>query len=92
MILLLYGFLGGLWVFIFNSQYLLITLLGLEFMVLFTYFFLYYYMLIFGFNLFICLIYLTVSVCDGVLGLSLVVIMVRGWGNNCFSSYNLLSC
>lgn len=67
--------------FIFSSRHLLNTLLALEFLALSTYFIIIfsYRMLI---NEYFCVfLFLAIIVCEGVLGLSLVVLYVRRKGN-----------
>jgi len=80
----------GLLVFISNQKHLLSILLRLEFIVLrlFT-------SIIFFFNLFIyeryfSIIFLVFRVCEGALGLSILVSLVRTHGNDYFQSFNIL--
>lgn len=85
-------FLCGVWVFCSRRNHLLITLLRLEFIVLIIYIILYLYLFILSFDLFFIIIFLTFSVCEGVLGLSLLILIVRGCGNDYFGTYSILEC
>lgn len=80
----------GLLVFVSRQKHLLSILLSLEFIVLrlFT-------SIIFFFNLFIyesyfSMIFLVFRVCEGALGLSILVSLVRTHGNDYFQSFNIL--
>lgn len=80
----------GILTFISNQKHLLSILLSLEFIVLrlFT-------SMIFFFNLFIyeryfSIIFLVFRVCEGALGLSILVSLVRTHGNDYFQSFNIL--
>nr|WBV74593.1 NADH dehydrogenase subunit 4L [Cordax unidentatus] len=73
-----------------KRKHLLATLLSLEFTVL-GLFLLVGWSLTLLFNNFIFgLIFLTLSVCEGSLGLTILVAMVRAHGNDYFSSINVL--
>nr|AVN68172.1 NADH dehydrogenase subunit 4L [Cryptocercus hirtus] len=85
-------FFCGMWVFSSSRKHLLITLLSLEFMVLVLFFILYYYLLFFNYELYFVVVFLTFSVCEGALGLSILVSMVRGYGNDYFQSYSVFQC
>lgn len=71
---------------------MLVTLLRLEFIVLVLYFSVYYYLCNFNFSLFFVVYFLVFSVCEGSLGLSILVSMVRSHGNDYFRSYSVLQC
>nr|YP_009350256.1 NADH dehydrogenase subunit 4L [Macrotermes malaccensis]AQP26693.1 NADH dehydrogenase subunit 4L [Macrotermes malaccensis] len=85
-------YLCGVWVFCSSRKHLLITLLSLEFIVLVLYFSVYYYLCSFNFSLFFVVYFLVFSVCEGSLGLSILVSMVRSHGNDYFQSYSVLQC
>nr|AVN67967.1 NADH dehydrogenase subunit 4L [Pycnoscelus sp. B103] len=86
------SFFCGIWVFSSNRKHLLATLLSLEFIVLMLYFVLYYYLTSFNFELFFSMVFLTFSVCEGALGLSILVSMIRSYGSDFFSAYSMLQC
>ena len=71
---------------------MLITLLRLEFVVLILYFFIYFYLCGFNYNLFFVLYFLFFFVCEGSLGLSILVSIIRSHGNDYFQSYSVLQC
>nr|AQP29232.1 NADH dehydrogenase subunit 4L [Microtermes sp. B TB-2017] len=82
----------GVWVFCSSRSHLLITLLSLEFIVLVLYFSVYLYLCSFNYSLFFVVYFLVFSVCEGSLGLSILVSMVRSYGNDYFQSYSVLQC
>ena len=69
---------------------MLITLRRLEFVVLILYFSIYFYLC--GFNYIFFCIFLVFSVCEGSLGLSSLVCIIRSHGNDYFQSYSFLQC
>nr|AVN67578.1 NADH dehydrogenase subunit 4L [Schultesia lampyridiformis] len=85
-------FFCGIWVFSSNRKHLLATLLSLEFIVLILYLILYYYLLTFNYELFFSMVFLTFSVCEGALGLSILVSMIRGYGTDFFGAFSMLQC
>nr|YP_010946982.1 NADH dehydrogenase subunit 4L [Symplocodes ridleyi]WGO57739.1 NADH dehydrogenase subunit 4L [Symplocodes ridleyi] len=92
MIYLYLIFFCGVWVFSSDRKHLLVTLLSLEFIVLGLYMLLYFYLNLFNYELFFCMIFLSFSVCEGCLGLSILVSMIRSYGNDYFQSFNMLQC
>nr|YP_010946488.1 NADH dehydrogenase subunit 4L [Cyrtonotula maculosa]WGO57206.1 NADH dehydrogenase subunit 4L [Cyrtonotula maculosa] len=85
-------FFCGIWVFSSNRKHLLVTLLSLEFIVLILYLILYKYLMLFNYELYFSMIFLTFSVCEGALGLSILVSMIRGYGSDFFNVYSMLQC
>nr|AIY61668.1 NADH dehydrogenase subunit 4L [Glyptotermes sp. A TB-2014] len=85
-------FFCGIWVFCSNRKHLLITLLSLEFLVLNLFIILYFYLGLFNYEFYFVMIFLVLSVCEGSLGLSILVSMIRGFGNDYFQSYSVLQC
>nr|YP_010555004.1 NADH dehydrogenase subunit 4L [Phthiridium szechuanum]UYP50984.1 NADH dehydrogenase subunit 4L [Phthiridium szechuanum] len=83
-------FLMGMLVFIKNKKHLLIMLLSLEYMVLSLFMMLYLYFSMMYNMYFLLMIFLVMSVCEGVLGLSILVSMVRMYGNDNFQVFNIL--
>nr|QPT74081.1 NADH dehydrogenase subunit 4L [Micadina brachyptera] len=88
----LFMFMCGLFVFSFNYDHFLITLLSLEYIVLSLFWFIFIYMLFSMFDLFFMMMMLTFWVCEAALGLSLLVSLIRGFGNDYFNSFNLIQC
>ena len=82
----------GVWVFCCSGKHLLITLLSLEFTVLVLYFSIYFYLCSFNYSLFFVLYFLAFSVCEGSLGLSVLVSMVHSHDTDYFQWYSILQC
>nr|YP_010693442.1 NADH dehydrogenase subunit 4L [Chalcopis glandulosa]WCB99324.1 NADH dehydrogenase subunit 4L [Chalcopis glandulosa] len=78
-------------VFCSTRKHLLLALLSLEFMVLFTFLMLFVLLMNFGYDLYFSLMFLVFSVCEGALGLSILVSLVRSQGNDYLSSMSILS-
>nr|UQJ75088.1 NADH dehydrogenase subunit 4L [Incisitermes schwarzi]WHM51923.1 NADH dehydrogenase subunit 4L [Incisitermes schwarzi] len=85
-------FFCGIWSFSSNRKHLLATLLSLEFMVLVLFVVVYFYLCLFNYELYFVMLFLVFSVCEGSLGLSILVSMIRGFGNDYFQSYSVLQC
>nr|YP_009093775.1 NADH dehydrogenase subunit 4L [Ulomoides dermestoides]AIS67607.1 NADH dehydrogenase subunit 4L [Ulomoides dermestoides] len=83
-------FLIGLLVFSMKRKHLLLMLLSLEFIVLSIYLELFLYLSFLGSDYFFSMVFLTFSVCEGVLGLSVLVSLIRTHGNDYFQSFNIL--
>ena len=92
LIIFYFIFFCGLWVFSSKRKHLLITLLRLEFIVLILFIILYYYVLIIRGELYITIFFLSFAVCEGALGLSILVSIIRTHGNDYFNSFGLLQC
>nr|YP_009002106.1 NADH dehydrogenase subunit 4L [Protaetia brevitarsis]AGM48372.1 NADH dehydrogenase subunit 4L [Protaetia brevitarsis]QJS35703.1 NADH dehydrogenase subunit 4L [Protaetia brevitarsis] len=80
----------GLLSFCIKRKHLLLMLLSLEFIILSLYFNLYIYLMYFGYEFYFGMIFLTMSVCEGALGLSILVSLVRTHGNDYFQTFNVL--
>lgn len=83
-------FLRGLLAFRIKRKHLLLILLRLEFVVLSVYLILFFYLSLIGNEYFFSMIFLTFSVCEGVLGLSVLVSLIRTHGNDYFQSFSIL--
>nr|APX40781.1 NADH dehydrogenase subunit 4L [Cryptocephalus lividimanus] len=75
-------FISGLLSFFLFRKHFLMMLLSLEFLVLSLYFGLFIFLSSFNYEYFFMLIYLTMSVCEGSLGLAMLVLMIRSHGND----------
>uniref|UniRef100_UPI0030E2FC22 NADH dehydrogenase subunit 4L n=1 Tax=Ocypode rotundata TaxID=1844313 RepID=UPI0030E2FC22 len=84
-------FCGG-WGFVSYHKHLLNSLLSLEFMMLGIFWLLGMNVSSVGSEIYVCLFFLTLAVCEGALGLSLLVLIVRSHGNDYFKSFNMLEC
>nr|QNE85579.1 NADH dehydrogenase subunit 4L [Pegomya bicolor] len=83
-------FIMGVFTFISNRKHLLSMLLSLEYIVLSLFFLLFIYLNMFNYENFFSMMFLTFSVCEGALGLSILVSMIRTHGNDYFQSFNIL--
>nr|YP_010759125.1 NADH dehydrogenase subunit 4L [Melanesthes exilidentata]WEX49715.1 NADH dehydrogenase subunit 4L [Melanesthes exilidentata] len=83
-------FLCGLFMFSMKRKHLLLMLLSLEFVVLSVYYLMFFYLSQVGNEYFFSMVFLTFSVCEGVLGLSILVSLIRTHGNDYFQSFNVL--
>nr|UCC46048.1 NADH dehydrogenase subunit 4L [Microdeuterus sp. HEM078] len=81
----------GVVVFCSTRNHILLALLSLEFIVLSVYFSLFLILLIYGLELYFSLIFLVFTVCEGALGLSLLVTLIRNQGNDYLSSMSVLT-
>jgi len=88
----IFTFVIGLFGFVYSRKHLLSTLLRLEMMVLGLFGFIIYIGNLFFGDLYLSIIFLTFRVCEGVLGLSVLVFLVRCHGNDYFRTFNLLKC
>nr|AMH85405.1 NADH dehydrogenase subunit 4L [Hydrotaea sp. ACMJ-2016] len=85
-------FIMGLFTFVSNRKHLLSMLLSLEYIVLSLFYLLFIYLNMLNFENFFSMMFLTFSVCEGALGLSILVSMIRTHGNDYFQSFNILQC
>nr|YP_010417415.1 NADH dehydrogenase subunit 4L [Hemichloridia euprepia]USF12113.1 NADH dehydrogenase subunit 4L [Hemichloridia euprepia] len=83
-------FIVGNLIFVSKHKHLLIVLLSLEFIVLSIFFFMMIYLMTIEYDLYMLMVFLVFSVCEGALGLSILVSMIRTHGNDYFQSFNLL--
>nr|WMQ77893.1 NADH dehydrogenase subunit 4L [Ourapteryx ebuleata] len=89
-IIIIFMFIIGNLIFVSKYKHLLIILLSLEFMVLSVFFFMLLYLLTLNYEIYMLMVFLVFSVCEGALGLSILVSMIRTHGNDYFKSFNLL--
>nr|WKU83782.1 NADH dehydrogenase subunit 4L [Aristosyrphus sp.] len=82
----------GLISFVMNRKHLLSMLLSLEYIVLSLYYLLFMYLVYLDSELYFSMVFLTFSVCEGALGLSILVSMIRSYGNDYFQSFNIVLC
>nr|YP_010161647.1 NADH dehydrogenase subunit 4L [Flavoperla hatakeyamae]QRH19536.1 NADH dehydrogenase subunit 4L [Flavoperla hatakeyamae] len=88
----LFLFICGCWQFVSKRKHLLVTLLSLEFIVLSLFMFLILFLHLLELEMFFSMVFLTFSVCEGALGLSILVSMIRTHGNDYFQSFSVLQC
>nr|YP_010852817.1 NADH dehydrogenase subunit 4L [Graphium cloanthus]WGL40236.1 NADH dehydrogenase subunit 4L [Graphium cloanthus]WHN78802.1 NADH dehydrogenase subunit 4L [Graphium agamemnon] len=83
-------FIIGNMIFVSKHKHLLIVLLSLEFIVLSIFFFMFMFFNFLMNDMYMLMIFLLFSVCEGALGLSILVSMIRTHGNDYFQSFSLL--
>nr|YP_010480520.1 NADH dehydrogenase subunit 4L [Episparis tortuosalis]UVN15239.1 NADH dehydrogenase subunit 4L [Episparis tortuosalis] len=89
MVFFLMFFIGNL-IFSLKHKHLLIVLLSLEFIVLSIFFFFLIFLIYIEYDMYMLMIFLVFSVCEGALGLSILVSMIRTHGNDYFQVFSLL--
>nr|QUB01623.1 NADH dehydrogenase subunit 4L [Batocera lineolata] len=82
--------LSGMLAFTLKRKHMLIMLLSIEFIVVSLYFNLMIYLSELDYEYFFSMIFLTMSVCEGALGLSVLVLMIRSHGNDYILSFSSL--
>ena len=85
-------FIFGCVVFISTRKHLLCTLLSLEFIVLILFILLFFILNFINYERYFSIFFLTFCVCEGVLGLSILVSIIRTHGNDYFQSFSILQC
>nr|AML26599.1 NADH dehydrogenase subunit 4L [Scolytinae sp. BMNH 1274713] len=83
-------FCSGLISYVLMNKHLLLMLISLESMVLSIYMLLFYYYVQFNNESFVNMIYLTMSVCEGALGLALLVTLIRTHGKDLILAFDNL--
>nr|YP_009111458.1 NADH dehydrogenase subunit 4L [Asiotmethis jubatus]AHA42379.1 NADH dehydrogenase subunit 4L [Asiotmethis jubatus] len=83
---------SGVYVFSSKRKHLLMVLLSLEYIVLSLFLLIIIYLYSFDYDYFFSIIFLVFSVCEGALGLSILVSMIRSHGNDFFNSFGLSLC
>nr|ARH54841.1 NADH dehydrogenase subunit 4L [Tropiphorus elevatus] len=81
---------SSLLVFVVKRKHLLLMLLSLESSVVALFMGLFYSLSSMNYEFFLLVVYLTMSVCESALGLSLLVLMVRAHGNDFILSFDSL--
>nr|YP_009919113.1 NADH dehydrogenase subunit 4L [Cataclysta lemnata]QMP96706.1 NADH dehydrogenase subunit 4L [Cataclysta lemnata] len=83
-------YLVGNLIFVSKYKHLLIVLLSLEFIVLSIFFFMIILLSMIEFDMYMLMVFLVFSVCEGALGLSILVSLIRTHGNDYFQNFNML--
>nr|YP_010599797.1 NADH dehydrogenase subunit 4L [Nola angustipennis]WAL04257.1 NADH dehydrogenase subunit 4L [Nola angustipennis] len=86
----IFMFIVGNMIFILKHKHLLIVLLSLEYIVLSIFCIMMFFFINIEYDLYMLMVFLVFSVCEGALGLSILVSMIRTHGNDYFQSFNLL--
>lgn len=85
-------FIFGCITFVLTRKHLLCILLSLEFIVLILFILIFFYLNYINYERFFRIFFLTFSVCEGVLGLSILVSIIRTHGNDYFQRFSILQC
>nr|YP_007627040.1 NADH dehydrogenase subunit 4L [Lithidiopsis carinatus]AGC22331.1 NADH dehydrogenase subunit 4L [Lithidiopsis carinatus] len=85
-------YLGGVYVFSSKRKHLLMVLLSLEYIVLSLFVLLIIFLAGYDYDYFFPIVFLVFSVCEGALGLSILVSMIRSHGNDFFNSFSMSLC
>nr|ARH53814.1 NADH dehydrogenase subunit 4L [Dinoderus minutus] len=86
----LYMYMCGIVSFSLFRKHLLSLLLSLELIVLSLYMMILFYLYFYSYEVFFSLIFLTFSVCEGSLGLGILVSMIRFYGSDQFRVFSVL--
>nr|YP_010463249.1 NADH dehydrogenase subunit 4L [Iphicrates gressitti]UUJ37773.1 NADH dehydrogenase subunit 4L [Iphicrates gressitti] len=87
---LMFMFFSGLVVFCLLHKHLIVMLFSLEYLIVVLFLMFYMFLLMFGFEMYYLLIFLVFSVCEGALGLGMLVNMIRSHGNDLLSGSLIL--
>nr|YP_003208284.1 NADH dehydrogenase subunit 4L [Diatraea saccharalis]ACI31824.1 NADH dehydrogenase subunit 4L [Diatraea saccharalis] len=90
LIIMIIMFVLGNMIFVSKHKHLLIVLLSLEFIVLSIFFFMVLLFSLIEFDMYMLMVFLVFSVCEGALGLSILISMIRTHGNDYFQSFSML--
>nr|WRQ18182.1 NADH dehydrogenase subunit 4L [Igerna tenuicaula] len=88
-LVLIYLFITGLFCFIFIRNHILLCLMSLEFIVLYLLYMIFLYCLMYDYSFYFYVLFMTFFVCEGALGLSVLVSMIRTHGNDYLNSLML---
>nr|QJF72895.1 NADH dehydrogenase subunit 4L [Nephus voeltzkowi]QJF72908.1 NADH dehydrogenase subunit 4L [Nephus voeltzkowi]QJF72921.1 NADH dehydrogenase subunit 4L [Nephus voeltzkowi]QJF72934.1 NADH dehydrogenase subunit 4L [Nephus voeltzkowi] len=90
MLIIFLMFFCGVFNFCMKRKHLLMMLLSLEFIVLVLFFMIYIYLMNYNYEFYFSMIFISLSVCESVLGLSLLVSLIRSYGSDYFYMFNIL--
>nr|WRQ18234.1 NADH dehydrogenase subunit 4L [Multinervis guangxiensis] len=85
-VFVMFMYILGIFSLIFIKNHILLSLMSLEFIVLYLLYFIYFYCLMYEGSFYLYVLLMTFFVCEGVLGLSLLVFMIRTHGNDYLNS------
>nr|ASW26897.1 NADH dehydrogenase subunit 4L [Platypleura kaempferi]AWV83363.1 NADH dehydrogenase subunit 4L [Platypleura kaempferi]AWV84481.1 NADH dehydrogenase subunit 4L [Platypleura kaempferi] len=90
--LFIFMFMSGVLSLCLNRKHIMMSLLSLELIVLSSFCFLYLILSMMMIDMYMLMMFLIFSVCEGVMGLSCLVKLIRSHGNDCLYSMNLKTC
>nr|ALO77140.1 NADH deshydrogenase subunit 4L [Passalidae sp. GENSP02] len=76
--------------FLFKQKHLLMMLISLEFMIIILFIMMMVFFSLYSLNFYFGMIFLVVGVCESVLGISIMVSLIRSYGNDYFQFFNSL--
>nr|YP_008854361.1 NADH dehydrogenase subunit 4L [Corythucha ciliata]AGM48385.1 NADH dehydrogenase subunit 4L [Corythucha ciliata] len=79
-------FIFGLMVMLSMRSHLLLTLISIEFLMTIIYLIMFYNFMIFSYEFYFLILFLVMIVCEGALGLSILVSLIRSHGNDMIGS------
>nr|YP_010758754.1 NADH dehydrogenase subunit 4L [Pollicipes pollicipes]WEW79656.1 NADH dehydrogenase subunit 4L [Pollicipes pollicipes] len=85
-------FVVGFWVYISKRKHIMNMLISLEYLVLSIFLFIMLVSFTLGLESYMSLVFLISSVCEGSLGVGIMVGMVRSHGSDYVSSFSVLQC
>nr|ATF28652.1 NADH dehydrogenase subunit 4L [Pomponia linearis] len=85
-------FMSGMITLCLSQKHIMMSLLSLEFVILSLFCYFSYLLSFMMSDLYMLIIFLTFGVCEGVLGLSCLVMLIRSHGNDNLMSINLMTC
>lgn len=91
-ILPIFIFLVGTWIYISKRKHLINILIRLEYIVLSTFLLIILITFSIGLETYLRLVYLVASVCEGRLGVGIIVGIVRSHGSDYINSFSALKC
>nr|AOY39353.1 NADH dehydrogenase subunit 4L [Nosodendron sp. BMNH 840466] len=83
-------FMCGMLSFCMKRKHLLLMLMSLEFIILSLYMLIFIYLNLYDFEVYFSMLFLTMSVCESALGLSILVSLIRTHGNDYFQALTIL--
>nr|QLY90132.1 NADH dehydrogenase subunit 4L [Trichostegia minor] len=84
------NYLIGNFMYSLNRKHLLIILLSLEFIMLNLFFLIYLYTMMLGNSVYFMILFMVLTVCEGVLGISILMYMIRIFGNDYLRIFSVL--
>lgn len=87
---ILINYLIGNFLYSLNRKHLLIILLRLEFIMLNIFFIIYLYTVSIGNRIYFIVLFIVLTVCEGVLGISILMYIIRVFGNDYIRIYRII--
>nr|UBQ33980.1 NADH dehydrogenase subunit 4L [Cysteochila lineata] len=86
MMIILFSLISGFVVVVSLRNHLLLTLIGIEFLMIIIFMMMYFNFITFGVELYFLMVFLVMLVCEGSLGLSMLISMIRSHGSDMVNS------